>query len=113
MVVNHHRQHIDRCYVGTQDDNYRKRWGIRSGIARDIDPLVLKRMTEMCKKVYRLFEIQGYARIDLRLRDNGECVFIEVNPNPSIAREDDFAQAAQKSGVGYEDLISRLVNLGQ
>ena len=36
-------------------------------------------------------------------------VVIEANPNPSLAKEDDFAQAAAQVGIGYEALIQKLL----
>ena len=40
-----------------------------------------------------------------------EPVFIEVNPNPSIKKTDDFAWSARRAGIDYDDLIDKLVGL--
>jgi D-alanine-D-alanine ligase len=93
------------------DEAYRKRWGIDSGPAGEIPPATLRDMNDMCRKVYRLFGIQGYARIDLRLKPDGEMVFLEANPNPSLADDEDFARAAQAADIGYDDLIGRILRL--
>jgi D-alanine-D-alanine ligase-like ATP-grasp enzyme len=37
-------------------------------------------------------------------------VFIEANPNPSLARVDDFAAAARERGIEYEALIQRIID---
>jgi len=92
------------------DEKYRKKWGIRNGPAKEISDKSLLRMNEICKKVYRLFHLRGYARIDLRMKENGEVFFIEANPNPSIARGEDFAAAAEKSGIDYDALIEKIVS---
>ena len=93
------------------DAAYRKRWGIKSGPAREIPEKTLKSMAEMCRKVYRLFEIRGYARIDLRLNSKGEVVFLEANPNPSLSLYEDFALAAKIGKMEYEELILKIVQL--
>lgn len=93
------------------DDAYRKKWGIDSGPAATIPPDTLAKMLEGCKKIYRVLKMKGYGRIDLRLRPNGDFVFIEANPNPSLAREDDFAKAALKSGLSYDELVGKIVSL--
>ncbi len=95
------------------DENYRKRWGIRSGPAQELPPKTLARMRNICRKIYRLFQITGYARIDLRLRPGGEVVFLEANPNPALGQEDDFAEAAKSGGLEYEDLIQRILHGAQ
>jgi D-alanine-D-alanine ligase len=94
------------------DDDYRKKWGIDTGVAKGIPPETERSIMKLCKKIYRLLQMSGYGRIDLRLTPGGEIVFIEANPNPSIAREDDFARSAEKAGLDYEDLIARILRLG-
>lgn len=91
------------------DEEYRKKWGIDSDKAKPIEPAVLKRIQETCKKIFRLFRLQGYARMDLRLSANGDMYFIEANPNPAIAKKDDFARSAKQHGWNYEDLIAKIV----
>jgi len=36
---------------------------------------------------------------------------IEVNPNCYLERESEFARAALKSGLEYQDLIGRIIDL--
>ena len=55
-------------------------------------------------------KIRGLGRIDVRLTPAGEVVVIEANPNPSLAREDDFAQAAQMAGIDYDALIQKILD---
>ena len=37
---------------------------------------------------------------------------IEANPNPQIAKGEDFAASADAAGLTYDSLIQRIVNLG-
>lgn len=92
------------------DQEYRKKWGIDSGWMDQLSEPTHKKMNEMCKKIYKLLHIQGFGRIDLRLK-NDEVYFIEANPNPSIAKKEDFALSASKGGMDYEDLIAKIVSL--
>jgi D-alanine-D-alanine ligase len=66
----------------------------------------------LCKRAYRALELSGYARIDLRLDEAGNVWVLEANPNPQIARGEDFAASAEKQGVSYEALLQRIINLG-
>ena len=52
------------------------------------------------------------ARVDLRLSQSGEVHVIEVNPNPGLASDDEFAQAALMGGWEYPALIDRILDLG-
>jgi D-alanine-D-alanine ligase len=95
------------------DEEYRKRWGIRNCFARDLDPALVKKIERICKRIYRLLGLTGYARIDLRLTDAGEIVFIEANPNPFLAADEDFAQSAAKAGLAYPQLIEKILALAK
>ena len=99
-------------YKAKWDEEYRKRWGLQNQFAEGLDPAVVRDIQETCKHIYRLLTIDGYGRIDLRLTPANELYFIEANPNPILATDEDFAQSALKSGLSYPQLIERIVRLG-
>jgi D-alanine-D-alanine ligase len=37
---------------------------------------------------------------------------LEVNPNPQIARGEDFADSAKHCGIKYEALLQKIMTLG-
>ncbi len=94
------------------DEEYRKRWGLENRFAEDLDPQLVSHIEDSCKRIYRLLTIDGYARIDLRLTEANEVYFIEANPNPILADDEDFALAAGKAGLPYPQLIERIVRQG-
>ena len=96
-------------YKAKWDEEYRKRWGLKNQFAEGLDPAVARKIENTCKRIYRLLTIDGYARIDLRLNPRNEIYFIEANPNPILAEDEDFAQAAQKAGMSYPQLIERVM----
>jgi D-alanine-D-alanine ligase len=91
---------------------YQKKYGIESGLAKDLTDAECDRIQHLCKRAYRGLEMSGYARIDLRLEPSGEVWVLEANPNPQIAKGEDFAASAEKVGIGYESLLQRILNLG-
>ena len=99
-------------YKAKWDEEYRKRWGIQNQFARELDPALVRRIEQACKKIYRLLAIDGYGRLDLRLTADNQIVFIEANPNPVLARDEDFAQSALQADLGYPQLIERIAQLG-
>ena len=99
-------------YRAKWDEEYRKRWGLRNRFAQGLEPALISRIEETCKRIYRLLTIDGYARIDLRLTAANEIYFIEANPNPILAADEDFAQAAGKGGLPYPQLIERIMRQG-
>jgi D-alanine-D-alanine ligase len=91
------------------DDAYRKKWGIRNGPAGPLPPGLEKKLAELARRVCRILHVRGLGRIDARLTPRGDVVVIEANPNPSLAKEDDFAQAAMQVGITYEALIQKVL----
>jgi D-alanine-D-alanine ligase len=91
---------------------YQKKYGIDSGPARDIPEPLCERIQHLCKRTFRALEMSGYARVDLRVEENGNVWVIEANPNPQIAKGEDFAASAEKVGISYDSLLQRIVNLG-
>ena len=99
-------------YSAKWDEEYRKRKGLQNQFAEDLDPALVTHIEETCKHIYRLLTIDGYARIDLRLTAANELYFIEANPNPILAADEDFALSAGKAGLSYPQLIDRIIRQG-
>ena len=100
-------------YRAKWDEEYRKRWGLQNQFAEELDPaLVATDSREPVKSIYRLLTIDGYARIDLRLTPDNKLYFIEANPNPILADDEDFALSAGKAGLPYPHLIDRITRQG-
>jgi D-alanine-D-alanine ligase len=91
---------------------YQKKYGIDSGPAVDLPEAKSDEIQHLCKRAYRALELSGYARIDLRLDEAGNVWVLEANPNPQIARGEDFAESALKLGITYEAVLQRIINLG-
>jgi D-alanine-D-alanine ligase len=91
---------------------YQKKHGIVSGPAKELPDALANRIAQVCKRVYSILGLSGYARVDLRLTPSGDVYVIEANPNPQIARGEDFAESARLAGLDYGALLSRIVNLG-
>jgi D-alanine-D-alanine ligase len=92
--------------------SYQKKHAIRTGAAKDLAEPLVRRIGELCKRVYRSLMLSGYARIDLRLTAEGRIVVLEANPNPQLAYGEDFAEAAEACGIGYGSLLERILALG-
>jgi D-alanine-D-alanine ligase len=85
---------------------------IVDGPAKNLAPEVLARIQRTAKRIYRTLGLDGYARIDFRLSADGTLYFIEANPNPEIAKSQEFATAARHDGLDYPGLLHRILALG-
>ena len=98
-------------FTAKWNDTYRKKYGIDSGFAKNIDAKLQARLKKDCEVIFKSLKLKGYARVDLRLNKQNEPVIIEVNPNPSIKKIDDFATAAKRAGLSYGELLEEIIDL--
>jgi D-alanine-D-alanine ligase len=93
------------------DPDYQKKRGIDTGAAEGLPDDLVQRIHRLCRRVYRILDLNGYARMDFRLRDDGKLFLLEANPNPDLAHDEDFAESARAAGIPYDRLIARILNL--
>ena len=91
---------------------YQKKVGVSTQEAADLPEGAAAAVQHISRRAYKVLEMSGYARIDLRLDEQGRVYVIEANPNPHIAREEDFAESAGKAGVPYAALLQRILTTG-
>jgi D-alanine-D-alanine ligase len=93
------------------DVNYQEKLGIVHGPAKDLPPELKARIQSLAKRICRTLELDGYARVDFRLSADGVPYFLEANPNPEIAKIEEFATAAKHDGIKYPELLHRVLLL--
>jgi D-alanine-D-alanine ligase len=108
MPENRWRIATERVKWNTQ---YQKKNGIMTSAAKLADADT-DRIQRVAKRAYRALDLNGYARIDLRMDEEGRIYVLEANPNPNLAYGEDFAESAETSGVSYERLLERIITLG-
>lgn len=92
------------------NEQYREKWNIRFGFA-ELDQTTMKNISHVCKKVFRVLQLRDYGRIDLRLTNDNKVFILEANPNPDLAYGEEVAEAAEHGGMGYEELINRIIHI--
>ena len=90
---------------------YQKKHGIMTDQAK-LDAPTIERMQRIAKRAYRALDLSGYARIDVRMDEEGRIYVLEANPNPNMAYGEDFTESAEAQGISYERLLDRLIALG-
>ena len=90
---------------------YQQKVGVMTG-ATDLSDEMVKKVQHVSRRVYKVLELSGYARVDLRLDANGKMHVLEANPNPQIANGEDFARSADLMGLSYPQLIQKILTTG-
>jgi D-alanine-D-alanine ligase len=88
-----------------------RRLGVVNRPAR-LAPALERRVHALARASWHALDLSGYARIDLRLTPAGRLAVLEANPNPELARGEDLADAARAAGIGYGELVQRILEVG-
>jgi D-alanine-D-alanine ligase len=97
---------------------YDSKWIEGSTYYNNTKPVVPAKLNETTKRriekvswaAYEALNCRDYARIDIRLKNNGVPFVIEVNPNPDISSDSGFARAASADGITHEELLYTIAN---
>ncbi len=98
-------------YKAKWDKEYRKKWGLKNSFPGKLANGVQQELEEICKRAYRVLNMQSYARFDVRVTQSGRTFIIEANANPNLAKSDEIAQSAEKAGISFDKLIQKIVML--
>ena len=94
------------------DEEYQERAGVRIGRAESLSPEQETAIAKIARRIYRILELDGYARIDFRLSEDGRLYFLEANPNPDIGYQGELSSAAEAAGMDYGALLNKVMSLG-
>ncbi len=70
-----------------------------------------ERAQELAVQAFRATECEGMARVDMFVRSGGEVLVNELNTIPGFTQTSVYAALFEASGIGYGDLLERLVDL--
>jgi D-alanine-D-alanine ligase len=59
---------------------------------------------------WNLFNLKGYARVDVRTDSDGNVFVIEINGNPCISPDGGFVAATREGGYPFTEVLQRIIN---
>jgi D-alanine-D-alanine ligase len=93
--------------------DYESRYGIGMTTfvcPAELEPGTTARAQELALEVYRLLGCHGVARVDLMLEtDSDELWVLETNVVPGLTETSLLPQAADAAGIGFDELIARVL----
>jgi D-alanine-D-alanine ligase len=58
-------------------------------------------MQSFALKAAQIFNVRGYARVDMRMKEDNSIYILEINPNPDVSREAGFSRALEAAVIPY------------
>lgn len=64
---------------------------------------------EAAKRIYRVLDCSGFARVDLFLTPEGEIVFNEVNTIPGFTEHSRYPGMMRAAGFSFSEILDRII----
>ena len=78
----------------------------------DLPDDVAARIATVARAAFAAMELRDYGRLDVRLAADGTPYVIDINPNCDLSETSGgFARAGRAAGLGYDEVIRRIVDL--
>jgi D-alanine-D-alanine ligase len=66
-------------------------------------------LRELSMRAFRLLGAEGWGRVDFLLDEEGKPWFLEVNTTPGMTDHSLVPQAADRLGIGFDELVWRIL----
>ena len=94
--------------------------GSVTSIVTDLPDSLQEQIRQTAVSIYEIMGCRGLARVDFFLKegpsggfDDGELVFNEINTMPGFTKISMYPQLWEESGIGYGELIDKLIELAE
>jgi D-alanine-D-alanine ligase len=72
-----------------------------------------ERAQDLALRTHRLLGLESFGRIDLMLDEAGDLWVLEANAIPGLTDTSLLPQAAEAAGIGFNELVGRILELAQ
>ncbi len=76
----------------------------------DLSPETAERVQQVAVAAYNVIGCRDWARIDLRMDEQGAIYILEVNLEPGIAPDYVLPKCAAAAGWSFDELVNRILN---
>ena len=74
-----------------------------------LPPDLYRKVLLQGEEAHRALGCSGYSRVDFLVTEGGDCYLLEVNTLPGMTGLSLLPEIAQGAGIGFEDLVERIV----
>lgn len=97
----------------TFDAKYVDPEAVRIDVPAKVEPKIAEKIREVCVKAYKTLHCEDFSRVDLFLTEAGKIYINEINTIPGFTNSSMFPMMWKERGIGFTELISRLLDLAQ
>ena len=97
----------------TFDAKYVDPEAVRIDVPAKMDGKVAEKVRDICTRAYKTLHCEDFARVDLFLTEQGKIYINEINTIPGFTNSSMFPMMWKERGLGFTELISKLLDLAQ
>lgn len=95
----------------TFDAKYVDPEAVRIDVPAKLDTRIAAKVRDICTNAYKTLCCEDFARVDLFLTEEGKIYINEINTIPGFTNSSMFPMMWNERGIGFTELISRLLDL--
>lgn len=93
------------------EDKYENRTSEIICPAKSMSEEKKEEIKEIAKKIYRILDCKGFARVDMFLTSNGDIYLNEVNTIPGFTVHSRYPAMLNHIGMSFSDIVNGLIEL--
>ena len=97
----------------TFDAKYVDPEAVQIKVPAELEPKVAEKIRDVCLKAYKALNCEDFSRVDLFLTAEGKVYINEINTIPGFTNSSMFPMMWKERGIGFTELITRLLDLAQ
>lgn len=95
----------------TFDAKYVDPEAVRIDVPAKLEGKTAEKVRDICTRAYKTLCCEDFARVDLFLTEQGKVYINEINTIPGFTNSSMFPMMWNERGIGFTELISRLLDL--
>lgn len=93
-----------------EEDSFEYKNTVRTFQFTKNDMSLISKLRDISLLCWKVFGLNGYARVDFRVDEKQNIYVLEINANPCISPDSGFVAAARQSGIYSREIIRRIVD---
>lgn len=105
---------IDEIELSDGFFNYTEKYTLKTSkihVPARINEDISNKAKETAKQIYTNLKCKDFARVDMFLTNNGEIYFNEINTIPGFTSHSRYPSMMKQAGIGFGELIDKLIDL--
>ena len=97
----------------TFDAKYVDPEAVRIDVPADLNEKIAQKIRDVSVKAFKALHGEDFSRVDLFLTEEGNIYINEINTIPGFTNSSMYPMMWKERGIGFTDLISRLLDLAE